>query len=410
MLFSFMRTYIVMTVGVMAITSFGASNSFAESTTEFSGSASLDLRIFSRTDIHDGQDRQTLNPSFVLEPEVYHEWNEGDDSITFIPFARIDAQDEERTHFDLREFNYFHIDDDWDLSVGFDKVFWGVTESRHLVDIINQTDAVEDIDGEDKVGQPMINLGLQRDWGDINLFVMPYFRERTYPGEDGRLRSPLVVDTNQAEYESDLEEFHPDLALRYSTVVGDWDIGLAHFYGTGREPRLTLGLNGAGDPVLVPKYDIINQSSFDIQATIEEWLWKVEAIYRMGQGRDFVAISGGLEYTFFGLVGEAGDLGIVAEYHFDDRDSSAPATLYDNDFFLGGRITLNDVDDTDFLFGILIDQHTLARSFTLEADRRLTDHWTIEGELRITNGLTDKDPIYSIRRDDHLQIRATYHF
>ncbi len=68
------------------------------------------------------------------------------------------------------------------------------------------------------------------------------------------------------------------------------------------------------------------------------------------------------------------------------------------------------MDDTDFLFGVLIDQYTLARSFTLEADRRLTDHWTIEGELRFTNGLTDKDPIYSIRRDDHLQIRATYHF
>ncbi|MBL4908047.1 MAG: hypothetical protein JKX94_11390, partial [Sneathiella sp.] len=163
-------------------------------------------------------------------------------------------------------------------------------------------------------------------------------------------------------------------------------------------------------PVLVPEYDIINQSSLDVQATIEEWLWKVEAICRSGQGRDFVAVSGGLEYSFFGIIGNAGDLGIIVEYHFDDRDSFAPATLHDNDFFFGTRIALNDVDNTDFIAGVLIDQHTLARSFTIEAKRRLTDHWTLEGELRITNGLTDKDPIYSVRRDDHLQIRATYHF
>ncbi|MBL4906292.1 MAG: hypothetical protein JKX94_02485, partial [Sneathiella sp.] len=176
---------------VMAITLFLSPESRADSSTEFSGYISLDTRIFPRTDIHTGQDRQFINPSLVIEPEIYHEWNEGDDSITFIPFARIDAQDDERTHVDFRELNYFHIAENWDISVGFDKVFWGVTESRHLVDIINQTDAVEDVDGEDKLGQPMINLGFQRDWGNINLFLMPFFRERTFPGKEGRLRSSL---------------------------------------------------------------------------------------------------------------------------------------------------------------------------------------------------------------------------
>ena len=75
-------------------------------------------------------------------------------------------------------------------------------ESRHRVDYINQTDGVEDVDGEDKLGQPMLNLGLQRDWGDLNFFYLPYFRERTFPGTKGRLRAPLVVDTDRARYEA----------------------------------------------------------------------------------------------------------------------------------------------------------------------------------------------------------------
>ncbi len=70
--------------------------------------------------------------------------------------------------------------------VGVRRVFWGVTEFQHLVDIINQSDSVEDIDNEDKLGQPMINLSLVKDWGIVDFFVLPYFRERTFAGAEGR--------------------------------------------------------------------------------------------------------------------------------------------------------------------------------------------------------------------------------
>ena len=378
---------------------------------EYSGSASLDLRIFPDSALHSGQRDQHLNPSIVLEPEFLVEWNDGDDRIDFKPFLRLDAQDNERRHGDIRELKYLHIDDGWDLKVGADKVFWGVTESRHLVDIINQTDGVEDTDGEDKLGQPMVNLGIQSEVGDFNLFAMPYFRERTFPGRKGRLRSSLTVDTDKAEYESDLEEFHPDFALRYATVLGDWDLGLAHFYGTSREPRLLVKSDRNGAPVLVPHYDIINQSSADIQATFDEWLWKWEGIYRQGQGDDFVAFSGGLEYTFFGLIGDSGDLGVLAEYHYDGRDENeAPGTIFDDDIFVGARITLNDVEDTDFLAGMIIDRKSHTRSFSIEADRRLSERWTVEGELRISDAITRSDPLYDVRRDDHVQVRFNYFF
>jgi hypothetical protein len=63
------------------------------------------------------------------------------------------------------------------ILLGANKVFWGVTESRHLVDIINQTDLVEDIDEEQNLGQPMVNLLLQRDWGQLDFYLKPWFRE-----------------------------------------------------------------------------------------------------------------------------------------------------------------------------------------------------------------------------------------
>jgi len=383
---------------------------FLEGTTSVGGFAAFDLRVFPERALQTGQDDQSLNPSFVLQPEIFHDWNDGDDRLAFVPFARVDPADPERTHTDIRELTYLHVGEGWDIKIGADKVYWGVAESRHLVDIINQTDAVEDVDGEEKLGQPMVNLGLQNDWGDVNLFFMPYFRERTFPGKKGRLRSSIVIDTDRANYESSNGQHNPDMAVRYTTVAGDWDIGLSYFRGTSREPNFDVGVNETGDTILVPRYDLINQSSFDVQATVEEWLWKAEGIYRSGHGKNFGAATAGFEYSFYGLVQESGDLGVIVEYHYDKRDATAPGTLHNNDFFVGGRITLNDENDTDFLAGVLIDRNTNAHSFSLEADRRLSDHWTVEAELRISGGLTAEDVSFDARRDNHLQVRATYYF
>jgi len=408
MFHSFLRS--IFCLSLLILTVLSPRFSYAEMDVEFSGFIAGDLRIFSENGLLEDQSDARLNPSFVIQPEWSAEWNGGDDRLDFIPFFRADFQDEERTHADIRELKYLHVDDGWDVTIGLDKVFWGVMEARHLVDIINQTDNVEDVDGEDKLGQPMINVGVQRDFGDINFFVLPYFREQTFAGLDGRLRAPLDVDTDRANYDSDLEEFHPDFAVRYATVMGDWDLGFAHFYGTGREPRLVAELGGTGDLVLVPHYDLINQTSMDVQATIEEWLWKFEAIYRTGQGDDFEAMSAGLEYTFFGLIQDVGDLGVLVEYHHDGRDGSAPATIFDHDVFFGLRAALNDEDDTSILGGIILDTETQAQVFTLEASKRLNDHLTFEGELRIYSNQSDTDPLYSARDDDHLQLRLSYYF
>ena len=150
------------------------------------------------------------NISAATRPEFYTEWNEGRDAFTFTPFARIDQRDDQRSHYDIRELNWLHVGSNWELRVGAGIIFWGVTESQHLVDIINQTDLVENIDGEDKLGQPMINLSLIRDWGTVDLFVLPGFRKRTFPGPEGRPRIHPPVNADAAVFESDDEDKHID--------------------------------------------------------------------------------------------------------------------------------------------------------------------------------------------------------
>ena len=233
---------------------------------EWSGYAGTELRYFPNDPLDDRQHTGT-NLSFMAEPEYYSETEDRTQSLTFTPFMRWDENDSKRSHVDIRELVWQYVGEDWELRAGISKVFWGVAESQHLVDIINQTDLVENIDQEDKLGQPLVNLSLIRDWGTVDLFVLPYFRERTFPGKKGRLRTTPRVDTSNPIYDSSREKNHIDLAARWTHYIGDWDFGVVHFYGTSREPFLVPAISKSGEPVLLPRYDIINQTSIDVQAT-----------------------------------------------------------------------------------------------------------------------------------------------
>ena len=375
---------------------------------EFSGYVALDARLFPHEASYPAQGGDDF--SLIAEPEFYYTWNNDRDSITFTPFGRVNSVDEKRTHTDIRELFWLHANNSWEIRLGVDKVFWGVTESRHLVDIVNQIDLVENIDGEDKLGQPMANLSLINNWGTIDLFVLPYFRERTFPGVKGRLRTEPVVDTGLTSYQSPDGQSHTDYAIRWSHAIGNFDIGLSHFSGTSRAPLLLPATNSSGAPVLAPFYPLIDQTGLDLQATLEQWLLKLEATYQSSKNeKSFAAGVAGFEYTFVGVAKSTGDLGVLFEYLYDERGKQA-TTSFENDIFFGFRFTLNDAQSTELLAGAVIDLDGDATLFNIEASRRLDDHWKLELETRIFHNISPEDFQYSMRNDDYLQITLLRYF
>ena len=115
---------------------------------EWSGNISFEAKYFSQDSLNSSQYNEYGSVS--IQPEWFHEWDGGKQSFTFVPFARWDQHDEKRTHSDIRELSWLKVFKESELRVGIRKVYWGVSESQHLVDVINQTDLVENMDGEDK--------------------------------------------------------------------------------------------------------------------------------------------------------------------------------------------------------------------------------------------------------------------
>ncbi len=375
---------------------------------EWSGNAGLEGRYFTEDPL-DRRQYEGGNLSLSFEPQYHRKWDKGNQEFTFKPFFRVDQHDSERSHADIRELEWIMARQDWELRLGMRKVFWGVTESVHLVDIINQTDLVENPDGEDKLGQPMLNLALIGDWGTFDIIIMPWFRERTFPGVEGRLRLRLPVETSLTRYASGAGRHGFDWALRWSHSIGDWDIGLSHFSGTSRDPVFELSFHSAGEPVLAPVYHRIDQTGLDAQFVSGDTLWKLELIRRVGHGESFIAGAGGFEHTLYGVFDSAADLGLLAEYLFSDKDGSR-VIVFENDLFLGLRLALNDVQDTQVLFGIIQDLDDSTLLYNLETSRRLGDDWRLGLEARFFTRMHPRQPQWAFRQDDYFQLELSRYF
>ncbi len=371
------------------------------SAVEISGSTQFEVTAYARDGQFDGQDYRS-NFSVALAPEFFWDWNNGDSSIVFTPFYRFDENDEERSHGDIRELDFLHVFGNWELHVGVRKVFWGVTEFNQLVDVINQTDSVESFDGEEKLGQPLISLSRVTDWGIFDAFILAGFRERTFAGEDGRLRGEFIVNESNARFEDDREENAIDFALRWSHSFGVFDVGAYWFRGTDREPILEASFSN-GSLQLTPFYEEIDQIGTDIQATVGNWLWKFEGLYQKSNLEEYSATQLGFEYTFFGVANSATDIGVLLEYGWDERGEDSTA-IFQNDIFVGARLTLNDSADSALLVGGSYDADSSTRSFLIEASRRINDRWTISIEGLLFHGGDTNDPLTALNDDDRIQI------
>jgi len=386
---------------LMAITAF---SSAASAEWEIRGNVTGQTQLFTDTAIHTGDHKS--NMSLSSEIEFYQNLTDSS-SITVTPFFRVDQQDEERTHFDFRELLFHQVRENWEWKLGLGKVFWGVAESVNIVDVINQRDAVEGGDDSAKLGQPMINVFTSRDWGDVEFYILPGFRERTFPGENGRPRPSLVIDSEAARFESDDEEHHIDFALRVSKTLGDWDIGLHAFTGTARNPELVFNTNTGK---LLPYYYQINQVGIDAQATLESWLLKAELINITAERiENHAELVTGFEYSFYGIAESDVDLGVVAEWLYDDRkNSNVPSSNpFQNDLLIGLRFALNDEQSSDALLGVITDLDGEGEILSLEASRRIGSKVKVSLDLRYWINQPENS---QFANEDYFQFELAYFF
>ncbi len=97
------------------------------------------------------------------------------------------------------------------------------------------------------------------------------------------------------------------------------------------------------------------------------------------------------------------------EYSFDSRKSRSTDTLQD-DIFVAARFTLNDAEDTQMLFGSILDLDGDGQMYQVDFGRRLNDSLTfgIKGAI-YQNGKYNSN-LYILRQDSWIEINFKQYF
>jgi hypothetical protein len=328
----------------------------------------LESHAFNRSPAIPVQARNAF--SLIAQPEFTYDSADRRHRINATLFGRFSVEPSYASA-DIRDLNWQYRGDGWSLLAGMNRVFWGATESRHVVDIVNQSDLREGYIGDAKLGQLMVQASLQRSWGQLELYALPMFRPRAFPDNGDRPRLQLPVA------EARIADGSPvDVAGRVSMSRGDVDVHAYYFRGMNREPNLTPVFDASGAPTaLEPAYRVIGQFGADVQYARRAWLFKGEMMHRYTPDARYQAGVGGVEYGITRVLGSASDLTLLSEYQFDNRPQTewpAPAT---RGVYSGMRLAVNDTGSSEARAGVVYDLRSHARLIKAEFTRRLSDRW-----------------------------------
>ncbi|HEU5134128.1 MAG TPA: hypothetical protein VFU13_03190 [Steroidobacteraceae bacterium] len=334
----------------------------------------------------------------------------GSQSVSAKVFVRWAQHGSERTHGDIRELQWLWTHEPFQVRAGIDRVFWGVTEFAHIVDVINQADIVEDPFGETKIGQPMLTVTTSGAWGSLSIYGLPRFRVRGFPGLGEPMRPAPPTGIGAALFESRAGRSHFDRALRYSRSQGPLDIGLSYFEGTSRDPRFLIGVPASGIPESHPYYELMSQAGVDLQLTLDEWAFKFEGARRHAAKRTRDAYTVGIEYAMVGVLGTSADLSTVLEYVRDHRDPLPLPGFLDDDLEFGFRISGNDARSSELKLGVTSDRRRDSRAWSVEFGTRIAAHWRLYAQARVFDKVSPRDPLTLLKNDSYLSLALVRYF
>ena len=291
---------------------------------------------------------------------------------------------------------------DIDAYLGYRHTFWGVAESRNLVDLINQQDMAAGISPDNKLGAPSISIETYFGSGELQYWYISRFRERTF--NDANAHPGFGIPVSPAQFAHVKGSKASDQALRYASSIGDIDYAFSIFDGTVREPLILI--QELEQPTIAPYYERMRSVGLELQYTGESILYKFEGLSGTQSEKDFSAVVLGTEKTVYSVFETQWDMGLLLEYQYDDRAQA----LIDRMIFSGIRVTANDEFDTSLLLLYTVDDTFSQSLFGLEASRRLRNGMTLDLSYELYQSDTQNLPFYSLIDDSKLSVTMGYYF
>lgn len=306
----------------------------------------------------------SIYPSIVAK----FEWSSDNYSSTVFDLdvvAKYNKWLPDQFGWDVRELSVSHDDGHFFLRAGLSRVFWGVAESRHLVDVINQPDFRFNPYGDERLSIPLAILGYRGTGIQISGYLLPCSRNGTL-SDYTRFKDDTVRDKSFISFQCSTLSH----ALRIGGAWGWLDWNLSYFNGPSRERH--AGLSQPGEHSTYPD---VRRYSSELQATYKEWLFKNEYLVQIASGLVDTASITGLEYIFTGVFSSSHDVSLLFEYLTDSRCLPGDFTCAS---MFGVRWVMNNESGTSSLLSVTKDKYTNKFGWSFKYSQRVSENLSSE--------------------------------
>lgn len=392
-----LRFLFINSVALLCVTAFP----LGAETLSFNGFLGVGSRTFSQSD-------SDINEIHSLSGELRSR-GAITDSLTYTLrlYGRTNLNGLNGGYFDPTVAKLTYSSDNWQIDAGYDLVFWGVTEGRNVVNIINQRDQIRDPFFDQGLGQSMIAARYFGSALTLEAFILPHFEELNFGAKGRPWGLGLPVNDDHSTFESADGANHIDYALRVSGTHGNFEYAAFAFDGTLRTPELQFDPSSTS---LAPNYILGQQLGFEAQYTSGATLLKLESVRTWPKSKDsYTSTILGIEHTVGDIFGLPAEASLFAEYNHDSRQNDS-TVLFQNDVFLGTQLRFSNRLDTQVDLGAFFDLEYGGVIGSLRMSSRVTESLRAKAEFIYIDASDSKDSLSQARDFDQVSIGLEWHF
>ncbi len=327
----------------------------------------------------------------------------------------IDTQEEARDYLRANEayLQYDFVEQEMRIAAGREVLFWGALEVHNPVDVINLQVISRDPFEVFKLGSYLISVSKYFESSEMELLATLYEQDQAFPGRE----SPYFIFPTFLTYDENLiteeSRTRPTVYLKYSgstDTIYPLDYALVISNGYDHQRFITL----VGDGILRQNAYIASKFLTFDTLVVNATLLKLEASYTDVKNVPFISdyyqLGAGIEHTLEQLY-RGWDLGFISEYYLyktTDRDKFDDLRLFQpfqNDLFVGFRLTFNDAASSEIVGGGIFDlEYDGEYSLFAEFNTRVFDRFTVSADIRKIVPNNEGTPTVYQLIGDHLRI------
>ncbi len=339
------------------------------------------------------------------------------------------------SYLNINEMLYKYKLGQFDIKVGYQIFNWSDLESFHPADIVNARFIDSDIEVIKKKGALAATLNFYSDYGVFKLYVLPRVESNFLPSSNSRVLGGTrpgkskIVKKDEITNDRTLFQYGGG----YELSADDFEIKLNALYHVntsqvifGYEQYSVVGTN------VVPSGDLAsyNFTALDLTASgtlfLDVHTFKFEFLHHspddqetqllttngLSSKEDESILALGYEYTYTHATGKESMLFIEYQKALaGDENLNERRSIFQNDVFLGYRLSFNDVLGSELFAGLFYDLSRSEYLYLANFQKRINDYWKYKiGYRGYHIGESDDLGLKILENDDEFYLTLTRYF